>query len=921
VPSNDIAAPPTLSNVRIVFGAIASAPVIASKTMAALEGGPLDGSNLAAAITALVGELSDAVVAEPAYATADNPAGKLAERQAVLAPFLYKWYVRAASAYAPSVVPTSIVSAGQQALPDARPAISASQTFPKPSYAPVGEAMPKLTALQQASGEAKYVSDMDATSMLHAAAVASTRPLAVVSKIDFSAAKAAFPDQVVAFITADDIPGNNDICAETCGPLPNKYQPGMAPAECILVPEGGTTTWVGERLALVVATSRRVAFEAAKLVQVTYSDLPDGSKPILTLADSIAAKKYWSLPTDYDLGLIESGDVESSLKSAPHTLSGIVPSGGITHFYMEKQSAVAIPQEGQRMEVHSSTQNPDGCRRAVAIVLGVDGSKVTAKMRRAGGAYGGKLTRSLPVAALAAVAAHKTGRPVRFVLDIYHDQQTNSGRLEFQSHYQVGFDDSGKLLAVDINAYAGGSAIMDGIHDSIAEFNTSADCCYHISDFRVQTFPCSLNRAPNTALRAPGHVQSSFLMESIIDAVALDRGLDVQTVRETNFYNARNAVTPFFQKIIPFTLPDVWQALQSQADIGTRKKAISTFNAANKWRKRALVCMPVKYGVTRFQSNALVNIESDGSVTVSHAQTEVGQGIHTRVAQVAAYTLGCPLDVIHVTDTNTEVTPNAQMTGGSMGTGQATEAVRVACLKLKLRLSPCRETLGLSDGVLSTADWKSLTASASENTIDLACSYMWPGSLGSSSMNNFGPWGIGVDGVSRDGNDVMSYFNFGAGCSEVEVDILSGEHTVLRTDIYYDCGTPMNPMLDIGQMEGAFVMGLGFYTREEQLWHADGKNAADGTWEYKPPCAYDVPQEFNVTILPNLGFEKGTMRAKATGEPPKILSYSIFSAIRAAISESRKERGHTGPTNLKQPATPTNVIAAAGVTADELTLK
>ena len=817
---------PTLSNVRIVYGALGAKPLLASKTMAVLEGSALDGSNLSAAITALTGELTDAVVAEPAYATADNPAGKLASRQAALAPIFYKWYVRLAAAFAPSIVPAAVASAGEAALPDARPASASTQTYPSATpYAPVGEAIPKLSALQQVAGEAKYVSDISETAMLHAAPVASTKALAVVSKLDASAALAAYPGQVVAFITAKDIPGTNDIAAETCQPMPYAALPEKPIVNQILVPEGGTTTYVGQRLGLIVATSRRVALEAAKLVTVTYEDPTNGDKPILTLTDAIAAKSFWSTPDGYDQGIIQCGDVDSALKSAPHTLSGMVPSGGITHFYMEKQSAVAIPEEGSRMVVHTSTQNPDGARRTVATVLGVDGSKVTTKMRRAGGAYGGKLTRSLPIAALAAVAARKTNRPVRFVLEIYHDQQTNAGRTEFQSNYQVGFDNNGKILALDINAYCGGGAVMDGVHDTCQEFNTSVDCCYYIPNFRTQATPCSMNRAPNTALRAPGHMQASFVTETVIDTIAANLGLDAQKVREANFYNTRSCVTPYLQKIEPFTLPDVWSSLQKSASVASRQQAIDTFNAANKWRKRALVCLPVKYGVGRFPSPALVNIESDGSVTVSHAQCEVGQGIHTRVAQVAAFTLGCPLDLIHIADTNTEVTPNAQMTGGSMGTGQATEAVRLACLQLKLRLSPCRDTLGLPDTVLEEDDWKSLIASAAGNMVDLSSEVLWKGQLNSSSMGGYGPWGIGIDGAARSPTDIMSYFNFGAGCTEVEVDLLSGEHTIIQTDISYDCGTPMNPALDIGQMEGAFVMGVGFYTRESQLWLSDGSNA------------------------------------------------------------------------------------------------
>tara|TARA_B110000208_G_scaffold17848_2_gene21582 strand:+ start:14907 stop:15881 length:975 start_codon:yes stop_codon:yes gene_type:complete len=321
-----------------------------------------------------------------------------------------------------------------------------------------------------------------------------------------------------------------------------------------------------------------------------------------------------------------------------------------------------------------------------------------------------------------------------------------------------------------------------------------------------------------------------------------------------------------------------------------------------------------------FTAQALINVESDGSVTVAHGQTEVGQGIHTRIAAVAAQTLGCSMDDIHVVDTNTEAVPNAQMTGGSVSTGSAAEAVRVACLKLKLRLAPFKDALWKAAVMTEEPGWKAIVAAASSSGMSFAAEHCFAGGPGESAL--MPGWGDGVDGAyaGATSTEFFSYYNFGSAVTEVELDVLTGEHEIIRTDVLYDCGRSLNPELDIGQVEGAFTMGLGWYTREEEIWGDDGSLKSDGTWQYKPPCSIDVPLALNVELLQDSPEPKGILRSKAVGEPPAILSFTVLSALKQAIYATRRERGHMDLFELTVPATVDRIGAACAVEPQELVL-
>ena len=465
------------------------------------------------------------------------------------------------------------------------------------------------------------------------------------------------------------------------------------------------------------------------------------------------------------------------------------------------------------MNLIVASQAIDLVRQAVAKSLNLKGGDVTVKSRRAGGSYGGKITGNTGVSAAVATAAWKLDRPVKLQNNIYTDHKMIGGRHPILANYEVGFDDDGVITALSIDAYLDGGAIHDATFDTLSEFALSVDACYNIKNWRCTSTGVYTNTQPNCSIRGPGQVPGAMVAERIIQRVASECKLNPQLVRERNFYTKRNCITPFGQPMLAsFSLPDVWQRLLSTADLESRLKDVEEFNKNNRWRKRAISICPVKYSTFNWpSSNGLVAVNTDGSVSVQHGFAEIGQGIHTRVAQVASYTLGCPLECIRIVDSCTDVMPNMPVTGGSVSTGSASQAVRLACLQLRRRFAPVLESLG--PDVLEKSrqgdlkSWVQICSSAQGAGIDMLSTSQFKGPPGSKS--SFAQWGMGLDGAYW--QYPCAYFNFGAGCTEVEVDVLTGEHAIVRTDIVYDCGQSLNQALDIGQVEGAFTMGLGWY--------------------------------------------------------------------------------------------------------------
>lgn len=900
-------------DVVLVFGGTGpqKGPVRASKTEAYLKGKALDASTLKGALSVLQDELK----IEPEFVTAECPKGKKLEyRESLPIAFFYKFYVALLTSFAPGLVPETIKSAGERMYTE-RALSRATQSFSTdPKMAPVNQdGIVKLSALKQASGEAVYSDDIPTADVLYGALATSTVACGTLSSLDTKSATEI--DGVVAVFDATSIPGTNDVAPFTCGPLPNTIKIPLS--RPVFVPVKGDVVYYGQPIALVVATSREIAEAGARAVSATYDQTK--TTAVITIDDAIKSKSFYS--TDFSTHIVESGDVESALEdSSIEVVKGTVRGGGMRHFYMEKQTSVAIPDE-KRIVVHTATQNLDSVRRGVASVLGLSGGDVTVKMRRAGGSFGGKITGATLPSAAVSVAARALKRPVCLQNSIYTDHQMIGGRHRLLADFTVGFKADGTITALDITGYLDGGAILDATMDTVQEFALSVDACYAIPNFRCTSYPVRTNTQPNTSIRGPGQVPGSLVAETVIETVATALKMDPQAVRERNFYTSRNCITPFGQPMIDsFSLPDVWKRLIETGEIDSRKAAIAKFNSENRWRKRGLAVAPVKYSTFNWpSSNGILSINTDGTVVIQHGMCEIGQGIHTRVAQVCAYSLGCPLSCVRIADTSTNIMPNLPVTGGSVSTGSASQAVRLACLEMKRRFAPVVEKLGsdvVNKAKTDVASWSQICEAAQSNGVNMLCVSQFKGPPG--SVSDWASWGEGLDGAYR--NYPCAYFNFGAGCSEVEIDVLTGEHWVVRTDIVYDCGKSLNPQLDLGQVEGAFTMGLGWYTREEMMYRSDGSMITNGTWEYKPPCSMDVPLEFNVELLKNSTFAKGVLRSKAVGEPPKILSYTIFEALKMAIAASRKERGLSSAFDLNVPASVDAIKTALAISVSDLSV-
>lgn len=881
-----------LSGVRIVYGALAGAgPFRAPKTEAALEGATLTAATLEAALRAVSQEVVPAVEPIDAYETLAQPRGKLAYRQTLVSSFLYRWFL--AQCVLAGVTLGPGVASGAAGLQ--RPVSSGTQTYKTdPSLFPVGQPVPKLGSLLQASGEAVYTDDIPTPrGGMHGAFVLTPAAYGTLAAVDGTAALARYPGSHL--VAAAAVRGANDI--------------GLVPGEEPLFPAAGSAVlYAGQPVAMFVAATRADAEAGAAMVAVTVTPPAAGAPPpVLTINEAIAAKSFFS--TNFPNQTVVWGDPAAVMPTCTHTANGTVVGGGQTHFYMEKSTVLALPDEGGGITLQASTQLPEDLRLAAAKVLGVPGSAVTVKLRRLGGAYGGKLSRSFPAAIATAVCAQYLGVPVRVQSDIHTDMRMTGGRHPIQSSFTVGFDGTGKIQAVTVTTYLNGGSTTDYTCNIAEAFNEALDSCYFVDNWSSVVIPCKTALPTNTANRSFGNIQAALVSESIVECVAEALGMAPEVVRERNAYTARNCVTPYGQSFFEsFTLSTIWQQLKASSNFETRAAAVDAYNAQSKWVKRGISMVPVKYGVGWESTNATVNISSDGTVVVRVGGVEMGQGVFTKCAQVAAQTLGCPLEAVRVGDVDTTVIPNIKDSGGSVTSGENTQAVRLACLELvRGSLGPARATLAAG------AAWADVVSVCYTNGLNLqgAGYFTPPGRTG---------LGIGVDGQWKSPACLFDYFIWGAAVSEVEVDVLTGEVQISQVDLLYDGGNLLNPAIDIGQCEGAFMFGVGYLFTEEVLTSPAGILNSSGTWEMKPPCSLNVPVRFNVSFLQDSPFLMGVMRSKALGEPPMILSRGVLSATRKAVLSARADREITATLPYYAPFTIDRILTACGVQSSDFTL-
>ena len=903
--------------------------------------------------TALQGFVSALETEAKQRGLSTDPQNSASYRLALLRSFAYKFFLRAQPSLPPAL--SSAVAASLAAVED-RPVSSGVQSIAvsDSSLAPVSQPMPKLTSLLQASGEARYTSDAPRQHRELCGAFVCTAVGAdhgaTLAGADFSACL-GMPG-VVDIVLAADVPvaAANDDAANDTQTFP-KY----------LVRVGDAVPAVGARVALVLADTLAHARCGAKAANLTYKTIetaPGGPRRatqehfagavahmqatgharraglrLRALAEATEEAVRKLAGRDKEPSAEARAEAEAALDAhwqvvagrtpaewrtaakqatGATVLSGEVSLGGQKHFYLETHTAYAEPQEDGKIVVTCANQNPSLTQQAIAGALGVPVSHVDVVVRRVGGAYGGKLNAHLPTAVLAAVAAVKHRRPVRLHNERADDMSATGGRASMEGSWSLAVDaTSGVVSSVELSfVFDSGCTDGAGGGGDLGMATQWSDNCYRHADFKAGGKIVLTTRPGNTSCRAPGVIQGILLHELALEHAAEACSMPAEELREKNLY-AVGDKAPMGVVIgeggYNWNVPAMWARAKSEWQVAERRKAAATFNAANVWRKRGLCMMPIKYGIgyeaADFHESASVRIfGADGSVRVAHGGCELGQGIHTKVAQAVAYALGCPLDAVVVGDTSSTGGASGSLaTGGSATSELCVSAVLDACSTLDAQLAPHRDTGG---------DWAATVTAAAKANLSLA------------AVGWFG--GDGTGGSHGSGTR-WEYATQGVGCVEVEVDVLTGELSIARADLLMDQGTPLSPLVDLGQVEGGFVMALGLLTTEEVQYAADGTQRNLGTWQYKPPAVHDIPLQLNVAFLENAPNPKSNavLRSKASAEPPMALGGAAFLAARDAIRAARADAGGAGaaPFRLDAPLTPEKVQLACLVNADRFVLQ
>ena len=755
------------------------------------------------------------------------------------------------------------------------------------AWAEVGRARKHESAELHVRGQATYTDDIaELAGTLHAALGLSARAHARVHAIDL--AKVAASRGVVAVLTARDIPGLND-----CGPIIHD-DPILA---------DGLVQYVGQPLFIVVADSHDNARRAARLALVDYEDLP----AILTPQAARAAASYVLPPMR-----LARGDAAQAFARAPHTVKGELHVGGQEQFYLEGQIAYAIPGEDRGMHVYCSTQHPSEMQHVVAHALGLHSHHVTVECRRMGGGFGGKESQSALWAAAAGIAAVRTGRPVKLRADRDDDMLVTGKRHCFHYEYEVGYDEDGRILAakVDMVTRAGYSADLSGpvATRAVCHF----DNAYYLSDVEILAACGKTNTQSNTAFRGFGGPQGAIAIEYVIDEIARNLGRDALDIRRLNFYGKQERnVTPFGQQIVDNVIHELVAELEAGSDYRARRAAVAEYNRASPVLKKGLALTPLKFGiafnVTHLnQAGALVHVYVDGSVLVNHGGTEMGQGINTKVMQVVAHELGIDLERVRATATNTSKVANTSATAASTGADLNGKAAQDAARRIRARLADY--AAGQYGGEASEVRFAAGNVFVGGLCLPfeelVAKAYLARVQLWSDGF--YATPGLHWDPKTMTGRP-FSYFAYGAAVSEVVLDTLTGEWKLLRVDALYDAGRSLNPALDIGQVEGAFIQGMGWLTTEELWWNPAGKLMTHAPSTYKIPAVSDCPDDFRVRLFDNANVEDSIHRSKAVGEPPLLLPFSVFFAIRDAISSVGE---HKVNPPLNAPATSEEILDA-----------
>jgi xanthine dehydrogenase molybdopterin binding subunit len=710
--------------------------------------------------------------------------------------------------------------------------------------------------------------------MLELWPVMSKHAHAAIDRLDTAVAR-AMPG-VVEILTAADVPGDNDVGAI------RKDEPLFATGE---------VHYHGQVIAVVVGETLEACKAAAAAVEVTYTP----AQPILTIGHAIEAHSYHTEPH-----VIRRGDCETALRASPYTFSGELHVGGQEHFYLESQAAWAECGDDDDVHVYSSTQHPSEIQAVVSHVLHVARNKVVVESPRMGGGFGGKETQGNAWAALVALAATKTRRPVRVQLDRDLDMTITGKRHPFFGRYEVGYDGAGRVLAAKVELVSDGGWALDLSESILDRALFHLDNSYYLPAVHFTGRVGRTNTCSHTAFRGFGGPQGMVVIEEILDRIARRLALPPETVRARNLYSGEGErnTTHYGQPIGDHRLPAIWSALVQQARLAERRDELAAWNAAHAHVKRGLAITPVKFGISFTasflnQAGALVLIYRDGSVQVNHGGTEMGQGLSTKMRGVAMRELGVSLAAVRVMKTRTDKVPNTSATAASSGADLNGAAVKHACDQLRARLAAvAAELLAASSGTLVDAgalvfaDDRIGVAGDPARSLPFAevCERAYVTQVSLSANGFYRTPGLAYD-KSKGHGIPFYYFAYGAAVSEVEVDALSGMKRVLRVDILHDVGDSLNANLDRGQIEGAFVQGMGWLTGEELKWDKTGRLLTHSASTYQIPSIGDAPADFRVTLLKDAAQTGVIHGSKAVGEPPLMLAISVREAIRDAIAQ------------------------------------
>ena len=755
----------------------------------------------------------------------------------------------------------------------------------------LGKSIHHDSSLRQATGEAKYIDDISIPKdTLHLALVLSKSATGKIKSLNIQKAMAI--NGVYKVLTAEDIPGKNQI-----GPIIHN-EPALAQ---------NRVEHIGQPIAVVIAKDHNTAQKAAKLVNV---EILDDEEPIFDL--KIAMKRNSLVMPKM---LLKKGDALKKINNSEYVIEDEFTIGGQDHFYLEGQISLVIPDEDNKFTVWSSTQHPTEVQHCVANVLGISQAKVTSKVRRLGGGFGGKESQASIIASITALCSWYFGKPAKLRLTRHDDMLATGKRHDFLSLYKVGFNSDGRIQGLEVNLLSRAGNVADLSGPVMTRAMTHIDNCYSLKNVKINGYCCKTNTVSNTAFRGFGGPQGIITIETIIDNIARKLTKPIEEIRNINLYSKDNGLkTPYGQIVNDSDRYNkVWDRVCKISNLQKIKRNVEEYNLKQKEvgspLRKGLSSTLIKFGISfnkteLNQAGALVHVYTDGSIRLGHGGTEMGQGLFIKIAQVVADVFSVSIDRIELATTTTSEVPNTSATAASSGSDINGMAAYDAAIKIKKRMAKVASQH--FEAPINEIYFEDELIKCRNKTISFAelAQLTWSKRVSLSSTGFYKTPKIHWDQNTMKGNPFF-YFTWGASISEVVIDAFTGESNVLSANIVQDCGTSLNPSIDIGQIEGAFIQGLGWLTCEELFWNDKGRLMTIGPSTYKIPGSRDIPNTLNVELLENSpNIEKTIFRSKAVGEPPLMLAISSWLAIRDAISNYRGD----DIVNLNAPATPEEIL-------------